>query len=118
MTGTETIQTAHIKKRPSVKHDLAPSTAADKKETVEIDQDGIDDLSDVAEDEIPLSIIRNPPRRPQMPPLPDLRTIPLLEILGDSTMSISDTTAYMLTWNQDSNRAILLASKTRRTGGS
>jgi hypothetical protein len=52
-----------------VKQDLAPATAADKKETVEIDADAdIDDLSDVAEDEIPVSILRPAQRRPQMPP--------------------------------------------------
>lgn len=56
-----------------MKHDLAPSTAADKKERVEIDDADIDDLSDVPEDEIPLNILRSSPRRPQMPPLPDLR---------------------------------------------
>jgi hypothetical protein len=67
-------ETAHINKQPSVKHDLAPSTAADKKERVELDPDGgIDDASDVGEDEISTRVLRPVARRPQMPPLPDLR---------------------------------------------
>ena len=72
--AAETIQTAHIKHHPDVKQDLAPSTAADTKQRVEIDDNiDLDDGSDVAEDEIPVSILRPTPRRPQMPPLPDLR---------------------------------------------
>lgn len=70
----ETIQTAHVKRRPSAKHDLAPATAADKKATVEFDPDAdVDDASEADEDEVPLSVLRPAPRRPQMPPLPDLR---------------------------------------------
>jgi hypothetical protein len=72
--AAETIQTAHVKHRPSAEHDVAPSTAADRKEKVELDQSpDIDALTDVEEDEIPISILRPTPRRPQMPPLPDLR---------------------------------------------
>lgn len=72
--AAETIQTAHIRHEPSLKHDAAPATAADKKETVEIDPSPDADVaSDVDEDEIPASILRPTPRRPQMPPLPDLR---------------------------------------------
>ena len=72
--AAETLQTAHINRHPSVKHDLAPETAADKKEAVEIEASpDIDEASDVDEDEIPTSILRPTPRRPQMPPLPDLR---------------------------------------------
>lgn len=72
--AAETLQTAHIKHEPSVKHDLAPSTAADRKERVELDTSpDEDDASAVEEDEIPTSILRPAPRRPQMPPLPDLR---------------------------------------------
>lgn len=70
----ETLQTAHIKKNPSLEHDRAPSTAADKKEPVQLDHDPIDDvISNVDEDEIPISILKPEPRKPQMPPLPDLR---------------------------------------------
>ena len=70
----ETIQTAHIKHHPSAAHDLAPSTAADTKERVQLDHSAsLDAISDIDEDEIPVSILKSPPRRPQMPPLPDLR---------------------------------------------
>ncbi|KAK4545273.1 hypothetical protein LTR36_003453 [Oleoguttula mirabilis] len=68
----ETIQTAHVNRSPSIKHDLAPSTAADTKQRVELDDD-LDATSDVDEDEIPVSLLRPAPRGPQMPPLPDLR---------------------------------------------
>lgn len=54
--------------------DVAPSTAADTKERVEVDDTiDLDDDSDVGEDEIPVSLLRPAPRRPAMPPLPDLR---------------------------------------------
>ena len=67
-------ETAHINRHPSAKHDLAPSTAADKKERVELDPDAdLDDASAVGEDEVPTSILRPIQRRPVMPPLPDLR---------------------------------------------
>lgn len=70
----ETIQTASIKKKPSLEHDRAPSTAADTKKPVRLDHSPQDDnLSAVDEDEIPISILKPEPRRPQMPPLPDLR---------------------------------------------
>jgi hypothetical protein len=72
--AAETIQTAHIQKQPSVHHDLAPATAAEGKESVFIDHNADPDaVSDAEEDEIPVSILRPTPRRPQMPPLPDLR---------------------------------------------
>lgn len=72
--AAETIQTAHIKHHPSVEHDIAPSTAADKKEAVHLDQSpDLDAVSDVDEDEVPISILKPLPRRPQMPPLPDMR---------------------------------------------
>lgn len=72
--AAETIQTAHVNHRPSVERDLAPQTAADTKRAVRIDDSvDLDALSDIDEDEIPASILRPPPRRPQMPPLPDLR---------------------------------------------
>ncbi len=72
--AAETIQTAHIKHHPSVEQDRAPSTAADTKETVVLDRSpDADGLSDIDEDEIPVSLLRSPRRRPAMPPLPDLR---------------------------------------------
>lgn len=75
MNIASTIQSASIKKHPSPKHDIAPSTAADAKEVVELDNpEDVDELSDVGEDEIPVSILRpvqrGRPGRPQMPPLP------------------------------------------------
>jgi len=73
--AAETIQTAHIVGRPSTEHDVAPATAAEGKEPVQFDHsDDLDgDASDVEEDEVPVSMLRPTPRRPQMPPLPDLR---------------------------------------------
>lgn len=88
----ETVQTAHINRHPSPRHDLNPSTAADKAEPVSLrekhDGDDLDSLDDEAEDvqkeeeeeeddddDIPYSVLRPTPRRPahQLPPLPDLR---------------------------------------------
>lgn len=72
--AAETLQTAHINRNPSLEKDAAPSTAADTKQHVEIDEDAeADAAADVDDDEIPVSILRPTPRRPQMPPLPDLR---------------------------------------------
>ncbi|KAI9760188.1 MAG: hypothetical protein M4579_001803 [Chaenotheca gracillima] len=67
----ETIQTASIKRSPSPRHDLNPSTAASKKEPVSIDPNG--DGDDVDDDEIPYSVIRPERRKATLPPLPDLR---------------------------------------------
>ncbi|KAJ9632096.1 hypothetical protein H2203_000497 [Taxawa tesnikishii (nom. ined.)] len=71
----ETIQTASVKTNPSPAHDLNPSTAASYKQPVQFESspDPSDDLSDVEEDEIPLSVLRPTPRKPNLPPLPDLR---------------------------------------------
>lgn len=70
----ETLQTAHINPSPSVEHDVNPSTAASEKEPVRMDRSPSEDiLSEIDEDEVPLSILRPAPRKPQMPPLPDLR---------------------------------------------
>lgn len=70
----ETLQTAHIIHSPSIEHDMNPSTAASEKEPVRLDREPSEDiLSDIDEDEVPLSILRPAPRKPQMPPLPDLR---------------------------------------------
>lgn len=70
----ETIQTASIIDSPSVEHDMNPSTAASEKEPVRIDRSPSEDMmSDIEEDEVPISILRPAPRKPQMPPLPDLR---------------------------------------------
>jgi len=70
----ETIQTASIVDSPSVEHDMNPSTAASEKEPVRIDRRLSEDMmSDIDEDEVPISLLRPMPRKPQMPPLPDLR---------------------------------------------
>lgn len=67
-----TIQGAHIKRHPSPRHDLNPSTAASEKRPVKLDAHA--DLDDeVGEDEIPISVLNPVPRRQTMPPLPDLR---------------------------------------------
>lgn len=72
--AAETIQSAHIIDSPSIEHDINPSTAASEKEPVRLDRSpSVDVLSDVDEDEVPLSVLRPAPRKPQMPPLPDLR---------------------------------------------
>ena len=70
----ETIQTASIVDSPSVEHDMNPSTAASEKEPVRLDRRLSEDMmSDIEEDEVPISLLRPMPRKPQMPPLPDLR---------------------------------------------
>lgn len=72
----ETIQTAHIQRSPSPRHDLAPATAAERKEPVQLEEvaapeDHDDELDD--EDDIPYSVIKPRRRSAQLPPLPDLR---------------------------------------------
>jgi len=74
MQMAETIQTASIVDSPSVEHDMNPSTAASEKEPVRLERRPSDDMmSDIEEDEVPISLLRPMPRKPQMPPLPDLR---------------------------------------------
>lgn len=72
-----TIQAASIEHHPDPAYDVAPSTAADKREPVSLhldhdpDRDSID--NDDLEDDIPYSALR-PARSPNnMPPIPDLR---------------------------------------------
>ena len=70
----ETIQTAHIKRDPSPRHDLAPSTAADKKAPVHLEEARVgggepDDEGDTA----PYGVIKPRRRSAHLPPLPDLR---------------------------------------------
>jgi DNA repair and recombination protein RAD54B len=66
------IQFGSIKRHPSPRHDLNPSTAASGKQPVTYDSNADVD-SDVGEDEIPVSALNPVPRRQTMPPLPDLR---------------------------------------------
>lgn len=65
----ETIQTAHIKRDPSPRHDLNPSTAASKKVPLELDE--VHDADD--DDDIPYSALRPRSRSTHLPPMPDLR---------------------------------------------
>lgn len=67
-----TLQFGSIKRHPSPRHDLNPSTAASAKQPVTLDDRGDVD-SDVDEDEIPISVLNPVPRKQTMPPLPDLR---------------------------------------------
>ncbi|KAK3295559.1 uncharacterized protein B0H64DRAFT_395632 [Chaetomium fimeti] len=82
----ETVQTAHINREPSPRHDLNPSTAASKKEPVRLEplDDGSIDQDVEAEEEeeegetedekvYRRSRITPRPRRHQFPPMPDLR---------------------------------------------
>ncbi|KAI1131516.1 hypothetical protein F5Y10DRAFT_59509 [Nemania abortiva] len=80
----EVIQTAHINRSPSPRHDLNPSTAASKREPARLSParryDGeLDTTDDDDEEEIPLSVLVRPrgaPRRHRaasFPPMPDLR---------------------------------------------
>ena len=74
----ETLQTASIKRHPSPTHDINPSTAASRKEPVTLEthpdlDDVLSDAENADEDEIPESVLRPVPRKPQLPPLPDLR---------------------------------------------
>ncbi|CAI6336524.1 unnamed protein product [Periconia digitata] len=71
---TSILQSAHIKRNPSPRHDINPSTAASEKQPVRLTSShDIDETSDAAEDEIPISVLDPIPRRNTMPPLPDLR---------------------------------------------
>ncbi|KAI0426412.1 hypothetical protein F5Y09DRAFT_65519 [Xylaria sp. FL1042] len=96
----EVIQTAHINREPSPRHDLNPSTAASTKapaylspttetprahprrrrdELDDIDDDGEDEEEVEVEEEIPLSVLVRPReaarrrRAASFPPMPDLR---------------------------------------------
>jgi hypothetical protein len=69
-----TLQGASINRHPSVRYDLNPSTAASEKQPVTLDSYPDPDAdSDIAEDEIPVSVLNPVPRKQNMPPLPDLR---------------------------------------------
>lgn len=75
-----TIQTAHIDHHPDPAYDLNPSTAASKKQPVRFRSHAANRRSSDAlspsptrSSEIPLSVLEPPPRRNNLPPLPDLR---------------------------------------------
>jgi hypothetical protein len=68
------LQSASLKRHPSPAHDLNPSTAASEKQPVRLSSHADPDAdSDVAEDEIPISLLDPVQRRSTMPPLPDMR---------------------------------------------
>ena len=66
-----TLQSISINRHPDPQRDINPSTAASKREPVNIGSSPI--ASDVEEDDLPNSILRPPPRKRSLPPLPDLR---------------------------------------------
>ncbi|KAJ4392008.1 hypothetical protein N0V93_005628 [Gnomoniopsis smithogilvyi] len=70
MQIAETVQTAHINREPSAAHDINPSTAADTREPVQLDERKVEDED---EDDIPTSVLRPLKRFDHLPPLPDLR---------------------------------------------
>ncbi|PFH58655.1 hypothetical protein XA68_13401 [Ophiocordyceps unilateralis] len=74
-----TVQAGHIRADPDPRLDIAPSTAAEKKQVLSVESrdracktnDDIDGNDE--EDDIPCSVLRPTPRRRNLPPLPDLR---------------------------------------------
>lgn len=79
MQIAETIQTAHIKREPSAAHDINPSTAADTREPVELDDKKNLDLratddDDDDDDDIPVSVLRPRKRFSHLPHLPSVPT--------------------------------------------
>ncbi|KAH7329216.1 hypothetical protein B0I35DRAFT_404462 [Stachybotrys elegans] len=70
-----TIQAGHINRHPDVRHDMAPGTAADRRESVTIRslKREHDYILDDDDEDIPYSVLRPTPRTNNMPPLPDLR---------------------------------------------
>ncbi|KAF2123497.1 DUF1770-domain-containing protein [Dothidotthia symphoricarpi CBS 119687] len=71
---TSLLQGASINRHPSPRHDINPSTTVSEKQPVRLNSHADPDAdSDIAEDEIPLSVLEPVPRRQNMPPLPDLR---------------------------------------------
>lgn len=74
------VQAGHIRTDPDPRLDIAPSTAADKKEAVTLESsrfsdvdDALDDDDDDEDEDIPYSVLRPAPRSHNLPPLPDLR---------------------------------------------
>lgn len=71
MQIAETIQTAHINREPSAAHDINPSTAADTREPVQLEDRKVEDDD---EDDIPTSVLRPLRRFDHLPPLPYVAT--------------------------------------------
>ena len=82
----ETIQTASIKRAPSVEHDANPSTAASRNEPLATSS------SAATDDEIRYPAIRPRRRKAILPPLPDLR----FEQSYLASISGADTTGKVL----------------------
>lgn len=75
-----TLLTGHVNRHPDPAYDINPSTAASKKTPAQFrPQSGHRHASDSTSSssergsEIPLSVLERPPRRNNLPPLPDLR---------------------------------------------
>ncbi|KKP05231.1 hypothetical protein THAR02_02683 [Trichoderma harzianum] len=67
-----TIQAGHIRRHPDPRQDIAPSTAADKRQLVDFHSARRGDI-DNDDDDIPYSVLRPPKKHYNLPPLPDLR---------------------------------------------
>lgn len=67
MQIAETIQTAHINREPSAAYDINPSTAADTRLPVQLEDRKVEDDD---EDDIPTSVLRPVRRFDHLPPLP------------------------------------------------
>lgn len=74
MQIAETIQTAHIKREPSAAHDINPSTAADTREPVRLEEKKARDVDEEDDDdEIPVSVLRPQRRFSHLPPIPSVK---------------------------------------------
>jgi hypothetical protein len=67
-----TIQAGHIRRHPDPRQDIAPSTAADTAQLVDVHTVRRSDI-DNDDDDIPYSVLRPPKKHYNLPPLPDLR---------------------------------------------
>ncbi|RAO70873.1 uncharacterized protein BHQ10_006885 [Talaromyces amestolkiae] len=67
----ETIQSASIKRHPSPRHDINPSTAASEK--VPYEEADPSDAASITSDILDQPVLRPVARRRDLPPLPDLR---------------------------------------------
>lgn len=73
--AASTVQAGHINMYPDPELDMAPGTAADKKEvlTLKDTKYAFDALRGDQEEDIPYSVLRPSSRKQNLPPLPDLR---------------------------------------------
>lgn len=76
MQIAETIQTAHLNREPSAAHDINPSTAADTREPVRLEEKKARDVDeDDEDDEIPVSVLRPRRRFSHLPPIPSVSPV-------------------------------------------